>query len=194
MSITVIVSTQRTGSTYLLNLYQKQSKTISEPFDPASSTWNTVDWSTKENTVIKTHVSEWISLPLTLRKKVDYIIQLQRRNIFEQCASLARARITEIWHSHQDEYPSCHCDRTTFITAYRHILNQISLMDLCEYDVRYYYEDFTGNPHEDSKMLDIKIVNEQVSKKLPLISETIINWEECKQWFDELSLNDPRIK
>ena len=154
----LIISSQRSASTYCLLLHERAYHCLSEPWDPASPDHARTPPQDRP-WCLKCHAREVQQKPPGwVRDTYPDIWVLQRRDRVGQILSLAVARQRDLWSTHsvtqRDLWLTqpCELSRREVESARRSIDAQARFLEDFPADHRVFTEDLTGDVHQDSDL------------------------------------------
>ena len=185
----LIIATQRTASTYSLQLHGSAYHCVSEPWNPWSQHYGQ---STSESPVcVKTLIKDISSTPDQLRDAWPDIWHLRRRDRVGQILSLAVARARDRWNTHDDSIRDQWLQHHITLTesdceaARLSVDDQLSQQDVWPCDHIIYTEDLVGAVDVDSDAWLIaphSRVPSAPSVDLGGARSVIRNLTQCEQW------------
>ena len=179
----LIIASQRSQSTYCLQLHERAYHCLSEPWDPASEDWGRVMPTTRP-LCVKTHAREIMSQGLSVRDAWPDIWIIQRRDRTAQILSLALSRATDQWFATSD-MASITLTKTEVKSARCSIDAQSQFLSEFPADHHVWREDLTGDVGQDSDLWLIAPqdqLTDPPSRPMPPTHDRIINWQECLNW------------
>lgn len=179
----LIIASQRSQSTYCLQLHERAYHCLSEPWDPASQDWGR-EWPQDQPLCVKTHAREIMSSADRVRDEWPDIWILQRRDRSAQILSLALARATDRWFVTPD-MPSVRLTHSEVESARDSIDQQSQFLAEFPADHHVWREDLTGDVSQDSDLWLIAPqhqLDRPPSLPMPATQDRIINWHQCVNW------------
>ena len=185
----LIIATQRTASTYSLQLHGASHHCVSEPWNPWSEHYG--QSLTESPVCVKTLIKDLPSTPDELREAWPDIWHLRRRDRVGQILSLAVARVRDQWNTHDASIRDQWLEHDITLTesdceaARLSIDDQLSQQDLWPCDHIIYTEDLVGAVDPDSDAWLIaphSRVASTPSVDLGGARSVIRNLTQCEQW------------
>lgn len=192
----LLLSTPRSGSTYITSLFAKAYPHYSVELEPwfkprIKPGFNHMDY---DNIIVNSHIKD-IKLAFKedyweLVNSFDRIYKIVRNDITEQILSLALAKTTNVYHTTETKFIKTKLTKSMIKNCYQSVLESLDELDKIPADCIFTYEDLTLVP-----ILDAEIVllpknsisdNDVPYTKFPDKKEQIINYEECLNWIKEL--------
>lgn len=195
----LLLSTPRTGSTYVTTVYEKalpDHKVLMEPWCKKRFD-STIKLEDYEKVIVKNHIKDLMQIyPLSymdIINQFDVVYKIIRKCTLEQVLSLAVAKHTNVYHRKIKvglDVEVVKISRELLSNCFWSVTESLNLLDTIDSTNSIVYERLTFNVFDDALNLGLDPHNIQTdiltTTQMPDKRLQIINYDECVNWFTQL--------